>query len=49
MRALGKLILVELKLFVREPVTLVFTLILPFLILIVMGEVFGRNAGISEM
>ena len=49
MRALGKLIVVEMKLFVREPITLVFTLILPFLILIVMGEVFGRQAGISEM
>jgi len=49
MRALGKLIVVELKLFLRDPITLVFTLILPFLILIVMGEVFGRNAGVSEM
>jgi len=49
MRALGKLIAVELKLFLRDPITLVFTIILPFLILIVMGEVFGRQAGISEM
>jgi ABC-2 type transport system permease protein len=44
MRALAKLTFVELKLFVREPVTLVFTLILPLIILIVMGEVFGKSA-----
>ena len=43
MRALVKLTWVELKLFVREPVTLVFTLILPLIFLIVMGEVFGKN------
>ena len=48
MRALGKLIVVELKLFMREPVTLVFTLILPLIILIVMGEVFGKSASSSE-
>jgi ABC-2 type transport system permease protein len=45
MRALVKLTWVELKLFVREPVTLVFTLILPLIFLIVMGEVFGKNPG----
>ncbi len=44
MSALAKLVWVELKLFVREPVTLVFTLILPLLILLVMGEVFGGYA-----
>ncbi len=49
MRALRKLTVVELKLFLRDPITLVFTLILPFLILIVMGEVFGRQGGLSEM
>lgn len=43
MQALAKLTWVELKLFVREPVTLVFTLILPLIFLIVMGEVFGKN------
>jgi ABC-2 type transport system permease protein len=42
MRSLVKLTWVELKLFIREPVTLVFTLVLPLLILIVMGEVFGK-------
>jgi ABC-2 type transport system permease protein len=43
MRGLLKLTWVELKLFLREPVTMVFTLILPLIILIVMGEVFGRS------
>ena len=33
----------------REPVNLVFTLILPVMILITMGEVFGRAAGVSSM
>src|SRR5512135_3758660 len=47
MRGLLKLTLVELKLFLREPVTLVFTLILPLIMLIVMGEVFGRTADSS--
>ncbi len=49
MRALRKMTVVELKLFLRDPITLVFTLILPFLTLLVMGEVFGRQGGISEM
>jgi ABC-2 type transport system permease protein len=49
MRSLAKLTLVELKLFTREPVNLVFTLILPVMILIVMGEVFGRAADVSAM
>jgi ABC-2 type transport system permease protein len=48
MNALNKLIVVELKLFIREPVNLVFTLILPVMILITMGEVFGRNAGSAD-
>jgi ABC-2 type transport system permease protein len=44
MRPLVKLVVIELKLFLREPVTLVFTLILPLIILVVMGEVFGKSA-----
>ncbi len=43
MQGLAKLTWVELKLFIREPVTLVFTLILPLIFLIVMGEVFGKT------
>jgi ABC-2 type transport system permease protein len=42
MSALAKLVWVELKLFIREPVTVVFTMILPLAILLVMGEIFGR-------
>ena len=44
MSAFAKLVWVELKLFLREPVTLVFTLVLPLAILLVMGEIFGRYA-----
>jgi ABC-2 type transport system permease protein len=49
MRSLLKLTLVELKLFLREPITLVFTLILPLIILVVMGEVFGKSPGTDEV
>jgi ABC-2 type transport system permease protein len=49
MKALGKLILVELKLFVREPIALVFTLIMPLIMFIVMGEVFGKAADVSAI
>lgn len=45
MRALVKLTLVELKLFVREPITMIFTLALPLIMLIAMGEVFGKIPG----
>ena len=43
MNTLFKLSWVELKLFIREPITMAFTLILPILFLLVMGEVFGNN------
>lgn len=42
MRTLVKLTWVELKLFVREPITMVFTFALPLIFLFVMGEVFGK-------
>lgn len=42
MRTLFKLTLVELKLFFREPLTVVFTLALPLILLFVLGEVFGN-------
>ena len=42
MRTLLKLSLIELKLFVREPVTMFFTFALPLLFLFVMGGVFGN-------
>lgn len=43
MRTLFKLSWVEIKLFVREPITMVFTLALPILFLFVMGGVFGNT------
>jgi ABC-2 type transport system permease protein len=42
MRTLIKLTWVETKLFIREPVTVVFTLALPIIFLFVMGGVFGN-------
>ena len=43
MKTLWKLTWVEIKLFFREPTTMVFTLALPLLFLFVMGGVFGNN------
>jgi ABC-2 type transport system permease protein len=43
MRTLLKLSWVEMKLFVREPITVIFTLALPIIFLFVMGGVFGNE------
>jgi ABC-2 type transport system permease protein len=43
MQTLSKLTWVEIKLFVREPLTMVFTLALPIIFLLVMGGVFGNT------
>jgi ABC-2 type transport system permease protein len=43
MSALFKLTWVEIKLFIREPITVVFTLALPIIFLFVMGGVFGNT------
>jgi ABC-2 type transport system permease protein len=43
MRTLLKLTWVEIKLFIREPITVVFTLALPIIFLYVMGGVFGNT------
>jgi ABC-2 type transport system permease protein len=43
MKALFKLTWVEIKLFIREPITVVFTLALPIIFLVVMGGVFGNT------
>lgn len=40
-----KLTWVELKLFLREPMTLVFTFAFPVVLLFVMGEIFGQGMG----
>jgi ABC-2 type transport system permease protein len=44
MHTLFKLTWVEIKLFIREPITVVFTLVLPIIFLVVMGGVFGNTA-----
>lgn len=44
MHTLFKLTWVEIKLFLREPITVIFTLALPVLFLFVMGGVFGNTA-----
>jgi ABC-2 type transport system permease protein len=43
MRTLVRLTWVEIKLFIREPITVVFTLALPIIFLFVMGGVFGNT------
>lgn len=43
MQILTKLTWVEIKLFVREPITMVFTFALPLIFLFVMGGVFGNT------
>lgn len=43
MRALARSTVIELKLFVREPMTVIFTLALPLLFLFVLGGVFGNT------
>ncbi|HEX6146173.1 MAG TPA: ABC transporter permease, partial [Acidimicrobiia bacterium] len=37
----------ELKLFLREPLTVLFALVLPLMVLFVMGGVFGNEADVS--
>ena len=44
MRTLLRLSWLELKLFLREPLTVVFSLVLPLIILFVLGGVFGNEA-----
>ncbi|MCI0440299.1 MAG: ABC transporter permease [Chloroflexi bacterium] len=44
MRMLAKLTWVELKLFVREPLTVVFSLAFPLILFLVLAEVFGNEA-----
>ena len=44
MRLLGKLTVVELKLFLREPLTVLFSLALPLILVLILGGVFGNEA-----
>jgi ABC-2 type transport system permease protein len=48
MRTLFKLTWVEMKLFIREPITVVFTLALPIIFLVVMGGVFGNEPSTGD-
>ena len=43
MRTLLKLTWIEMKLFIREPITMVFTFALPVILVLVMGGVFGNT------
>lgn len=43
MQSLAKLTWIEIKLFVREPITVVFTLAFPLILLFVLGETFGNT------
>jgi ABC-2 type transport system permease protein len=45
---LPKLTAMELRLFLREPLTVVFTLALPLMILYILGGVFGNEAGANS-
>lgn len=47
MKAFRKLVWVELKLFTRDPLSLVFTLALPFFFLIVLNGVFGNEVAVD--
>ena len=40
-----KLTWIELKLFLREPMTIVFTFAFPVVLMFVLGEVFGNQPG----
>lgn len=44
MKILARMTRLELKLFLREPLTVLFALVLPLLVLFVMGGVFGNEA-----
>ena len=45
LRVLLKLTWIELKLFLREPMTIVFTFAFPVVLMFVLGEVFGNQPG----
>jgi ABC-2 type transport system permease protein len=48
MRLLRKMTWVELKLFLREPLTVVFTLAFPLIVLVILGGVFGNTPGQTD-
>jgi len=48
LRVLLKLTWIELKLFLREPMTIVFTFAFPVVLMFVLGEVFGNQKGAAD-
>src|SRR4030065_533548 len=48
MQTLRKIAWVEVKLLVREPLTLVFTFAFPLLVLLVLGQVFGNAPDVEQ-
>src|SRR3990172_6722849 len=48
MQTLRKMAWVEVKLLVREPLTLVFTFAFPLLVLLVLGQVFGNAPDVEQ-
>jgi ABC-2 type transport system permease protein len=48
MRLLGKLVWVEAKLFVRDPLSMIFTFAFPFFMLVVLAGVFGNDVDASD-
>ena len=48
MSRLGRLSVTELKLFLREPVTVIFTLALPLMVLYILNGVFGQDEATGE-
>jgi ABC-2 type transport system permease protein len=48
LRVLLKLTWIELKLFLREPLTIVFTFAFPVVLMFVLGEVFGNQRGAND-
>jgi len=47
-RALGKLVVVQVKLYLREPIAVFFTLLMPVMLLVMMGFILG-NEPVSEL
>jgi ABC-2 type transport system permease protein len=48
-RSLAKMTWLEFKLFIREPITVIFTVALPVILLLVMGGVFGNTPRTDEV
>ena len=49
MRRLAKMTWLELKLFAREPLTVIFTMAIPLILLFILGGVFGNTPDPDEI